>query len=102
MRPARTAVELCVDYIDKADSYEFGTVEEILREALHPYPDNLLVARRSGRSNRGPAANGCRSALPPSCNQCELSLRRLWVERIDLLYLHRIDPLCPSPTRWAR
>ncbi len=95
VRLARRAVELGVDHIDTADSYGLGTVEDILREALHPYPEHLLVATKVGQVQPRPlewVPVGHPAFLR---HQCEMSLRRLGVDRIELLYLHRVDPDVP-------
>jgi pyridoxine 4-dehydrogenase len=95
IRMARRAVELGVEHIDTADSYGLGAVEDILREALHPYPDNLLVATKVGQVQPRPdewVPVGHPAFLR---HQCEMSLRRLGVDQIDLLYLHRADPQVP-------
>ncbi|WP_103964788.1 aldo/keto reductase [Nonomuraea solani] len=95
VRVARRAVELGVDHIDTADSYAFGVTEEILREALYPYPDELLIATKAGQAQvrrREWEAVGRPAYLR---QQCEASLRRLNADRIGLFYLHRIDPLVP-------
>ncbi|MCO1660501.1 aldo/keto reductase [Pseudonocardia humida] len=91
---ARRAVELGVTFIDTADSYDLGQNEELLAEALHPYPPGVVVATKGGQVNLG------RQWIPlgrPEYlrQQAELSLRRLRVERIDLLQLHRVDPAVP-------
>jgi len=56
IRLTRRAVELGVDHIDTADAYGFGVVEDILREALHPYPDRLLIATKVGQVQPRPGA----------------------------------------------
>ncbi len=92
VRVVRRAVELGVDFIDTADSYGPYVSEEILREALEPIPDSVLIATKAGFTRSGPdvwAAVGRPEYLR---QECEMSLRRLGVERIDLLQLHRIDP----------
>jgi aryl-alcohol dehydrogenase-like predicted oxidoreductase len=88
----RRAVELGVTFIDTADSYGPHVNEELIREALHPYPSDLVIATKGGFTRSGP---GQWSVLgrPEYLRQCvELSLRRLGLERIDLYQLHRIDP----------
>ncbi|RJQ75149.1 oxidoreductase [Pseudonocardiaceae bacterium YIM PH 21723] len=95
IRLARRVVDVGVDHIDTADSYGLGASEDILREALHPYPDHLLIATKIGQVQPRP-----REWVPvghPALlrHQCEMSLRRLGVDRIDLLYLHRVDPEVP-------
>jgi pyridoxine 4-dehydrogenase len=91
----RRAVELGVNFIDTADSYGPGTSEELIAEALHPYPAELLIATKVGFTRQGPdrwVAVGRPAYLR---QQAELSLRRLKVERLDLLQLHRIDAEVP-------
>jgi len=88
----RRAVELGVDFIDTADAYGPDVSEQIIAEALHPYPDGLKVATKVGHTRQGPnrwVPVGRREYLR---QQTELSLRKLRVERLDLLQLHRIDP----------
>ncbi|NYG56548.1 aldo/keto reductase [Nocardioides perillae] len=91
----RRAVELGVTLIDTADSYGPNVSEELIREALHPYADDLVIATKAGLTRTGPGEwvpVGRPSYLR---QQCELSLRRLGVETIDLFQLHRIDPDVP-------
>ncbi|MFI6210097.1 aldo/keto reductase [Streptomyces sp. NPDC051041] len=95
VRVARRAVELGVDHIDTADSYAFGVTEEILREALHPYPDDLLIATKAGQAQVRPGVWEPLGRPAYLRQQCEASLRRLGRERIDLFYLHRVDPRVP-------
>ncbi|MFZ0324644.1 MAG: aldo/keto reductase [Actinomycetes bacterium] len=90
----RRAVELGVDFIDTADSYGPGVSEELIREALWPY-DGVVVATKAGLTRTGPG-HWHPVGLPEYLKQqCELSLRRLGVERIDLFQLHRIDVRVP-------
>lgn len=95
IRLARRAVELGVDHIDTADSYGLGVVEDMLREALHPYPDHLLIATKIGQVQPRPGEWVPIGNPAFLRHQCEMSLRRLGVERIELLYLHRVDPDVP-------
>ena len=95
IRLARKAVELGVGHIDTADTYGLGVVEDILREALLPYPHNLLVATKVGQVQPRPGEWVPVGHPAFLRHQCEMSLRRLGVDRIDLLYLHRADPLVP-------
>lgn len=95
IRVARRAVELGVNHIDTADSYAFGVTEEILREALHPYPDDVLIATKAGQTHVRPGQWEPVGRPAYLRQQCEASLRRLGVERIGLFYLHRIDPAVP-------
>jgi aryl-alcohol dehydrogenase-like predicted oxidoreductase len=95
VRVLRRAVELGVDFIDTADSYGPNVAEELVREALHPYTDGLVVATKAGFTRQGPnqwTVNGDPAYLR---RQAEGSLRRLGVDRIDLFQLHRIDPSVP-------
>jgi pyridoxine 4-dehydrogenase len=95
IRVARRAVELGVDFIDTADAYGIGANEELLAEALHPYPADLVIATKIGHTR--PSANEWKPVGRPEYlrQAAELSLRRLKVERIDLLQLHRVDRLVP-------
>jgi pyridoxine 4-dehydrogenase len=96
IRVLRRAVELGIDFIDTADSYGPGVSEEIIAEALHPYPANLVIATKGGYERPGPnrwVENGKPEHLRSAC---EGSLRRLRLERIDLYQLHRIDPKVPA------
>jgi pyridoxine 4-dehydrogenase len=90
------AVELGINFIDTADSYGPNVSEEIIAEALHPYPSNLVIATKGGFDRPGPnrwVENGKPEHLRSAC---EGSLRRLRLERIGLYQLHRIDPKVPS------
>jgi aryl-alcohol dehydrogenase-like predicted oxidoreductase len=96
IRVLRRAVELGVDFIDTADSYGPEVSERLIAEALHPYPDGLAIATKSGLLRPGPdqwTPNGRPEHLRAAC---EGSLRRLRVDRIDLYQLHRIDPEVPA------
>jgi aryl-alcohol dehydrogenase-like predicted oxidoreductase len=92
IRVLRRAVELGVDLIDTADSYGPHVSEEIIREALHPYPENLLIATKAGLVRRGPDIWQPVGRPEYLRQQAEMSLRRLGLDRIDLFQLHRIDP----------
>ena len=95
IRVLRRAAELGVDFIDTADSYGPYVSEELIRQALHPY-DGIVVATKAGLLRTGP------DQWPPLGypaylrQQCELSLRRLGVDTIDLFQLHRIDTKFPA------
>jgi aryl-alcohol dehydrogenase-like predicted oxidoreductase len=94
-RVLRRAVELGVDLIDTADSYGPYVSEDLIREALHPYPDELVIATKGGLTRQGPD-EWTAVGRAPYLRQCvEMSLRRLGVERIDLYQLHRIDEHTP-------
>ncbi|KRE68204.1 aldo/keto reductase [Arthrobacter sp. FX8] len=88
----RRAVELGVDFIDTADSYGPNISEEIIAEALHPYKEGLKIATKVGFTRTGP--NKWVPVGRPEYlrQQTELSLRKLKVDTLDLLQLHRIDP----------
>ncbi|WP_373294340.1 aldo/keto reductase [Planobispora rosea] len=91
----RRAVELGVDLIDTADSYALGANEELIAEALHPYPDHLVITTKIGVARPSPSEWVPLGRPEYLRQQAELSLRRLRVERIDLLQLHRLDPQVP-------
>ena len=96
IRVLRRAVELGINFIDTADSYGPHVSEEIIAEALHPYPANLVIATKGGFERPGPdrwVENGKPQHLRTAC---EGSLRRLRLDRIDLYQLHRIDPKVPA------
>ncbi|WP_426503821.1 aldo/keto reductase [Dactylosporangium sp. McL0621] len=91
---ARRALELGVQFFDTADSYDFGANEELLADALHPYPEGVIVATKGGRICVGGEWFDC--GRPEYLRQqAELSLRRLRVECIELYQLHRIDATVP-------
>jgi aryl-alcohol dehydrogenase-like predicted oxidoreductase len=91
----RRAVELGVDLIDTADSYGPDVSEELIAEALAPYPPGLVIATKGGLERTGPGA-WPRNGRPEHLRRaCEGSLRRLRLERIDLYQLHRPDPDVP-------
>jgi len=91
----RRAVELGVDFIDTADSYGPTISEELIAEALHPYPENLVIATKAGLTRTGPGHWHVLGFPEYLKQQCELSLRRLKVETIDLYQLHRVDTRVP-------
>jgi pyridoxine 4-dehydrogenase len=92
----RRAVELGVTFIDTADSYGPEVSERLIAEALHPYPDDLVIATKAGLVRTGPGEWHPVGRPEYLRQQCELSLRRLRVDAIDLLQLHRIDPKVPA------
>jgi pyridoxine 4-dehydrogenase len=95
IRVLRRAVELGVNFIDTANSYGPYVSEELIREALHPY-DGVVIATKAGLVRTGP------DEWPPLGypaylrQECEMSLRRLGVDTIDLFQLHRIDSKFPA------
>jgi pyridoxine 4-dehydrogenase len=105
-RLLRRAVELGVDLIDTADSYGPFVSEELIREALHtgrrgdPY-DGVVVATKAGLIRTGPGDWHALGRPEYLRFACEMSLRRLAVERIDLYQLHRIDPAVPAEEQFG-
>jgi pyridoxine 4-dehydrogenase len=96
VRVLRRAVELGINFIDTADSYGPQVSEEIIAEALYPYPAGLVIATKGGFLRPGPdrwVEDGKPEHLRSAC---EGSLRRLRLDRIDLYQLHRIDPKVPA------
>jgi pyridoxine 4-dehydrogenase len=91
----RRAIELGVNFIDTADSYGPAVSEEIIAEALHPYPDDLVIATKGGFLRPGPGQWDADGRPEHLREACESSLRRLKVERIDLYQLHVPDPNVP-------
>lgn len=95
LRVLRRAVELGVDFIDTADSYGPYISEDLIREALHPY-DGVVVATKAGLLRTGPD-DWTPLGFPAYLRQeCEMSLRRLGVDTIELFQLHRIDSKFPA------
>ncbi|MDO7873843.1 aldo/keto reductase [Hymenobacter sp. ASUV-10] len=93
----RRAVELGVNFIDTADMYGPFTSEELIGEALAPYPTDVVVGTKGGLVRFGPWADFLNDATPQHLHDAlDGSLRRLHLERIDLYQLHRIDPRLPA------
>jgi pyridoxine 4-dehydrogenase len=91
----RRAVELGVNFIDTADSYGPEVNERQIAEALHPYPDDLVIGTKGGLTHER-QGEWLRDGRPENLRAaCEASLRRLRVERIDLYQLHSVDPSVP-------
>ncbi|MCU1348723.1 MAG: aldo/keto reductase [Acidobacteria bacterium] len=96
----RRAVELGVTLIDTAESYGPYVSEELIAEALYPYPEGLVIATKVGLDRTGPnqwPVNGDPKRLREGL---EGSLRRLRLERIDLYQLHRIDDKVPEQVQF--
>jgi pyridoxine 4-dehydrogenase len=95
VRVLRRAIELGVNFIDTADAYGPFIADLLLKKALHPYADDLVIATKAGLARTGP--DGWAPIGRPEYlrQQVELNLRHLGLERIDLLQLHRIDPQVP-------
>ena len=92
---ARRAVDLGVNFIDTADSYGPDVSEELLAEALHPYPDDLVIATKAGLTRPGPGRWETDGRPEHLREACEGSLRRLKLEQIPLYQFHRPDPRVP-------
>ena len=96
IRVLKRALELGINLIDTADAYGPDVSENLIAEALYPYPAGLVIATKGGLTRTGP------NQWPPNGRPehiraaCEGSLKRLKVERIDLYQLHRIDPNVPA------
>jgi aryl-alcohol dehydrogenase-like predicted oxidoreductase len=94
-RLLRRVPELGIDLIDTADSYGPEVSENLIAEALHPYPDGLVIATKGGLRRTGPG-QWPRDARPERLKECcEASLRRLKLDRIDVYQLHSPDPQVP-------
>lgn len=91
----RRAVDMGVQLIDTADAYGLGDNEELIARALHPYPDDLVIATKVGNARPSPTEWMPLGNPAYLMQQVELSLRRLRIETIDLLQLHRLDPGYP-------
>ena len=94
-RVLRRAVELGITFFDTADSYGPYVAEDLLREALHPYADDVVIATKAGLTRQGPGKWTALGKPAYLRQEVELSLRRLGLERVDLFQLHRIDPDYP-------
>src|SRR6202166_247102 len=92
----RRAVELGINFIDTADSYGPHIAEELIAEALYPYPAGLVIATKGGFDRPGPDRWVENERPEHLIFACEGSLRRLRLDRIDLYQLHRIDPKVPA------
>jgi pyridoxine 4-dehydrogenase len=91
----RRAVELGVNFIDTADAYGPNISEEIIAEALYPYPAGLVIATKGGLLRSGPGRWETDGRPEHLRNACEHSLRRLKLDRIDVYQFHRPDPQVP-------
>jgi pyridoxine 4-dehydrogenase len=93
----RRALELGIDFVDTADSYGPDVSERLICEALHPYPENLVIATKGGKLRSGPTDGLWPVDARPEHLRaaCEGSLARLRIERIDLYQLHAVDPSVP-------
>jgi pyridoxine 4-dehydrogenase len=91
----RRAVELAINLIDTADSYGPNVSEELIAEALHPYPEELVIATKGGLTRSGPGQWSSDGRPEHLREACEGSLKRLRVDRIDLYQLHSPDSKVP-------
>ena len=91
----RRVVELGVNFIDTADSYGPSVSEELIAEALYPYPDELVIATKGGMARPGPNRWNPDGRPEHLREACEGSLRRLRLEQIPLWQFHRPDPKVP-------
>ena len=91
----RRVVELGVNFIDTADSYGPSVSEELIAEALYPYPDDLVIATKGGLVRPGPSRWDPDGRPEHLREACEGSLRRLRLEQIPLYQFHRPDPAVP-------
>ncbi|MEJ3405394.1 aldo/keto reductase [Rathayibacter sp. YIM 133350] len=91
----RRAAELGVNFFDSADAYGPDVTDGILRAALHPYADDIVIATKVGQTRQGPGLWTPTGVPAYLRQQVEMELRHLAVERIDLLQLHRIDSTVP-------
>jgi pyridoxine 4-dehydrogenase len=103
IRVLRRTVELGVDFIDTADSYGPYVSEELICEALHPYPEGLVIGTKAGLTRIGPdPAEWPPVGRPEYLRQeCLMSLRRLRLECIDVFQLHRIDTKVPAAEQFG-
>jgi pyridoxine 4-dehydrogenase len=91
----RRAIDLGVTFIDTADSYGPHVSETLIAEALHPYPDDLVIATKGGLERTGPGRWPMNGRPEHLVEACEGSLRRLRLEEIPLYQYHRPDPKVP-------
>jgi pyridoxine 4-dehydrogenase len=91
----RRAIELGVNFIDTADSYGPHVSEELIREAIHPYPVDLVIATKGGLERTGPGRWPTNGRPEHLIEACEGSLRRLELDQIPLYQFHRPDPTVP-------
>ncbi|MBV8780664.1 MAG: aldo/keto reductase [Phycisphaerae bacterium] len=101
IRVLKRCIELGVDLIDTANSYGPYISEELIAEALHPYPRGLVIATKAGLTRTGPDQWHPVGRPEYLRQECEMSLRRLKLDRIDLYQLHRIDPKVPADEQFG-
>ena len=91
----RRALELGINFVDTADSYGPEVSETLIAEALHPYPDDLVIATKAGLMRPGPGRWEPDGRPEHLREACEDSLRRLRLDQIPLYQFHRPDPKVP-------
>lgn len=96
VRVLKRTLDFDIDFIDTADSYGPHVNEELIAEALHPYPEHLVIATKGGLVRPGPGKWKSKADPQHLRKACEGSLRRLKLERIDLYQLHRRDRDVPA------
>lgn len=101
IRVLKRAVELGINFIDTADSYGPHISEELIAEALHPYPADLVIGTKGGLLRTGPDQWPVDASPRHLQEALDGSLKRLKVEQIDLYQLHRIDPKVPAEKSFA-
>ncbi|WP_460577206.1 aldo/keto reductase [Hymenobacter coalescens] len=101
IRVLRRAVELGINFIDTADSYGPNVSEELIAEALHPYPQDLVIGTKGALLRTGPNEWPIDASPKHLEEALHGSLKRLRQERIDLYQLHRIDPNVPAEESFA-
>lgn len=95
LRLLRRVIDLGINFIDTAASYGPYVSEQLIHDALYPYPPELMIATKAGTARTGPEVY-VPIGRPEFLRQdCEMSLRRLGVDTLDLLQLHRVDPEIP-------
>jgi pyridoxine 4-dehydrogenase len=100
-RVLQRAVELGVNFIDTADSYGPHISEELIAEALYPYPADLVIGTKGGLLRTGPDQWPVNSSPAHLKEALDGSLKRLKLDQIDLYQLHRIDPNVPAEETFA-
>ncbi|WP_420456521.1 aldo/keto reductase [Rubrivirga sp.] len=101
VRVLQRAVELGIDFVDTADSYGPFVSEDLIAQALAPYPDGLVIATKGGLLRTGPGQWPMLGKPDYLRQAVRMSLRRLRLDRIDLYQLHRIDPEVDRDAQFA-
>jgi aryl-alcohol dehydrogenase-like predicted oxidoreductase len=101
IRVLRRCMDLGIDLIDTAEAYGPHVSEELIAEALHPYPDGLVIATKGGFDRPGPGRWDENARPERLRGEVDGSLRRLRLDRIDLWQLHRIDPAVPAEEQFG-